>query len=216
MKISILPRNGLLLVRIEETDALVQHNAQHLKDAVLKELIAGGPHVLIDCGALKGIDSAGAGALITILKAVHRRGGRMGLVRVAPQVRTTLSVVRLTSVLEIFAKPDTPSRIDAIRDWAERVIGDPGWTTLEVEFAAHARPNDRLRIDLAGRLDGILQMLTTATESAETSGLRLPAREAATILLALGVGLGLLRSIDPQIPVSGLIDTLGLLTGQSL
>jgi AcrR family transcriptional regulator len=123
---------------------------------------------------------------------------------------------RLGEVLEIFAKPDTPSRIDAIRDWAERVIGDPGWTTLEVEFAAHARPNDRLRIDLAGRLDGILQMLTTATESAETSGLRLPAREAATILLALGVGLGLLRSIDPQIPVSGLIDTLGLLTGQSL
>jgi len=123
---------------------------------------------------------------------------------------------RLGEVLEIFAKPDTPSRIDAIRDWAERVIGDPGWTTLEVEFAAHARPNDRLRIDLAGRLDGILQMLTTATESAETSGLRLPAREAATILLALGVGLGLLRSIDPQIPVSGLIDTVGLLTGQSL
>ena len=123
---------------------------------------------------------------------------------------------RLGEVLEIFAKPDTPSRIDAIRDWAERVIGDPGWTTLEVEFAAHARPNDRLRTDLAGRLDGILQMLTTATESAETSDLKLPAREAATILLALGVGLGLLRSIDPQIPVSGLIDTLGLLTGQSL
>ena len=123
---------------------------------------------------------------------------------------------RLGEVLEIFAKPDTPSRIDAIRDWAERVIGDPGWTTLEVEFAAHARPNEQLRTELASRLDGILQMLTTATESAETSGLRLPAREAATILLALGVGLGLLRSIDPQIPVSGLIDTLGLLTGQSL
>jgi len=123
---------------------------------------------------------------------------------------------RLGQVLEIFAKPDTPSRIDAIRDWAERVIGDPGWTTLEVEFAAHARPNDQLRTDLAGRLDGILQMLTAATESAETSDLKLPAREAATILLALGVGLGLLRSIDPQIPVSGLIDTLRLLSGQPL
>jgi AcrR family transcriptional regulator len=123
---------------------------------------------------------------------------------------------RLGEVLEIFAKPNTPSRIDAIREWAERVIGDPGWTTLEVEFAAHARPNDQLRTDLAGRLDGILQMLTTATESADTPDLKLPAREAATILLALGVGLGLLRSIDPAIPVSGLIDTLGLLTGQSL
>jgi AcrR family transcriptional regulator len=123
---------------------------------------------------------------------------------------------RLGEVLEIFAKPDTPSRIEAIRDWAERVIGDPGWTTLEVEFAAHARPNDRLRTDLAGRLNGILQMLTTAIESAETSDLKMPAREAATILLALGVGLGLLRSIDPQIPVVGLIDTLKLLSGQPL
>src|SRR6201991_2769044 len=28
---------------------------------------------------------------------------------------------RLGEVLAIFAKPDTPSRIDAIRDWAERV-----------------------------------------------------------------------------------------------
>jgi AcrR family transcriptional regulator len=123
---------------------------------------------------------------------------------------------RLGEVVEIFGNPDTPSRIDAIRDWAERVIGDPGWTTLEVEFAAHARPNEQLRTELAGRLDGILQMLTAATESADTAGLKMPAREAATILLALGVGLGLLRSIDPAIPVSGLIDTLRLLSGQSL
>ncbi|HZN80165.1 MAG TPA: TetR/AcrR family transcriptional regulator [Mycobacterium sp.] len=123
---------------------------------------------------------------------------------------------RLGEVVEIFGKPDTPSRIDAIRDWAERVIGDPGWTTLEVEFAAHARPNEQLRTELAGRLDGILQMLTAATESADTADLKMPAREASTILLALGVGLGLLRSIDPAIPVSGLVDTLRLLSGQSL
>jgi AcrR family transcriptional regulator len=123
---------------------------------------------------------------------------------------------RLGEVLAIFAKPDTPSRIDAIRDWAERVIGDPGWTTLEVEFAAHARPNEQLRTELAGRLDGILQMLTTATESADTADLKLPARESATVLLALGVGLGLLRSIHPAIPVTGLVDTLRLLSGQSL
>jgi hypothetical protein len=33
-------------------------------------------------------------------------------------------------------------------------------------------------------------------------------------MLALGVGLGLLRAVDPSIPVNGLIDTLRLLTGQ--
>jgi AcrR family transcriptional regulator len=123
---------------------------------------------------------------------------------------------RLGEVLDIVAKPDMPARIDAIRDWAQRVIGDPGWTTLEVEFAAHARLNEQLRTELAGRLDGIIQMLTAAMESADNADLKMPGREAATVLLALGVGLGLLRSINPDIPVSGLIDTLRLLGGQSL
>jgi AcrR family transcriptional regulator len=123
---------------------------------------------------------------------------------------------RLGEVLDIVAKPDTPARIDAIRDWAQRVIGDPGWTTLEVEFAAHARPNEQLRAELAGRLDGILQILTAAMESADAADLKMSGRETATVLLALGVGLGLLRSINPDIPVNGLIDTLRLLSGQPL
>ena len=123
---------------------------------------------------------------------------------------------RLAEIMQIMSQPDTPARIDALRSWAERVIGDPGWTTLEVEFAAHARPNEQLRTELAGRMDGIFQMLTATVESADLPDLKMPAREGATVMLALGIGLGLLRSIDPQIPVSGLIDTLGLLTGQSL
>ena len=35
-------------------------------------------------------------------------------------------------------------------------------------------------------------------------------------MLALGILLGLLRSIDPDVPVTGLIHTLRLLTGQPL
>jgi hypothetical protein len=53
-------------------------------------------------------------------------------------------------------------------------------------------------------------------ESADNADLKMPGRETATVLLALGVGLGLLRSINPDIPVSGLIDTLRLLSGQPL
>jgi hypothetical protein len=113
------------------------------------------------------------------------------------------------------ARPDTPARIEALRDWAERVIGDPGWTTLEVEFAVHARGSEELRTELSGRLDGILQMLAAAAESADTPDLNMHGRETATVLLALGVGLGLLRSVDPAIPVNGLIETLRLLTGQT-
>jgi AcrR family transcriptional regulator len=123
---------------------------------------------------------------------------------------------RLREVLEIIARPDTPSRIEALRAWAERVIGDPGWTSLEVEFAVHARRDEQLRADLAAGLDNILQMLSAGVESADNPDLKMPGREVATTMLALGAGLGLLRSIDPSIPVNGLIDTLRLITGQSV
>lgn len=123
---------------------------------------------------------------------------------------------RLAEILQIVAQPDRVVRNEALRDWAERIIGDPGWTSLEVEFAVHARANEALRDELAARLDAILQMLTGAVESAENVDLDMPGRETATVMLALGIGLGLLRSIEPSIPVTGLIDTLRLVTGQPL
>src|SRR3954469_10684640 len=69
---------------------------------------------------------------------------------------------RLNEILDVVAKPDAPSRTEALREWAERVIGDPGWTSLEVEFAVHARRNEQLRTDMTARLESILQILTGA------------------------------------------------------
>jgi AcrR family transcriptional regulator len=122
---------------------------------------------------------------------------------------------RLAEILDFLAKPDVPSRIEALREWAERVIGDPGWTSLEVEFAVHARRNEQLRTDMAARLEAILQILTGAAESAAATDRPLPGGETATVMLALGIGLGLLRSIDPSIPITGLVDILRLVSGQT-
>jgi hypothetical protein len=44
----------------------------------------------------------------------------------------------------------------------------------------------QLRTELSGGLDGILQMLTAAVESADTPDLKMPGRETATVMLALG------------------------------
>ena len=120
---------------------------------------------------------------------------------------------RFAEVLELFARPD---RLDALRGWAERVIGDPGWTPLEAEFAMHARSNEGLRTEGAGRLDNIIQALADGFEAADDIDLKMPGREAATAMLALGIGLGLMRSIDPSVSVDGLIDTVALVAGQSL
>jgi hypothetical protein len=43
----------------------------------------------------------------------------------------------------------------------------------------------------------------------------MPRDEIATVMLALGIGLGLLRSIDPGVPINGLTDILSLVSGQS-
>jgi AcrR family transcriptional regulator len=120
---------------------------------------------------------------------------------------------RLSEVLGLFAQPN---RFDAVRDWAERVIGDPGWTPLEAEFAMHARQNDELRSDIVGRFRAIIEMLAGSLESADDLDLVMPGREAATVMLALGIGLGLMRSIDADVPVDGFIATLKLVAGQTL
>jgi AcrR family transcriptional regulator len=120
---------------------------------------------------------------------------------------------RFAEAIELFSQPN---RFDALREWAERVIGDPGWTPLEAEFALHTRSNEHVRTDLAGRWHAIIEMLANSVESAEGLDVKMPSRDAATVVLALGIGLGLMRSIDPSIPVSGLVDTLRLMAGQTL
>ena len=119
---------------------------------------------------------------------------------------------RIGEVLALVARDD---RFEALLEWAERVIGDPGWTSMEAEFALHARRDEQLRGDMATRLDGIIEMLANGVESADDLELAMPGRETATAMLALGIGLGLMRSIDPSIPVKGLVDTLRLVAGQT-
>lgn len=120
---------------------------------------------------------------------------------------------RMGEVLALVARPD---RFDALLEWAERVIGDPGWTSMEAEFALHARRDEQLRTEFAERLRGAIEMLANGVDSADDLELAMPSREAATAMLALGIGLGLMRSIDPSIPANGLIDTLRLVAGQSV
>ncbi len=119
---------------------------------------------------------------------------------------------RLGEALALVAQTDTSERADSFRDWAQRVIGDPGWTSLEVEYAVHARRDDAQRTELAGRLDTLLTTIAATADGITDSEEGLPSREAATIVLALGVGLGLFRAIDPTIPVDGIVDVLTLLT----
>jgi hypothetical protein len=104
----------------------------------------------------------------------------------------------------------------AFQTWAERSIGDESWTALEVEFATNARRNPHVRAELAARDKAIRDAIAgLLTGYAERFGITLPmpADDAATALLSLGIGLGVQRAIDPTIPVSVLPDVIRLFAG---
>ncbi|MER5373242.1 TetR/AcrR family transcriptional regulator [Streptomyces sp. NPDC002553] len=108
------------------------------------------------------------------------------------------------------------SRLAAFTAWGEAHIGDEAWTTFEVEFLTRARHDDELRGEMTARAEMIREVLAGLLEAlAEEAGVRLavPADRAATMLLSLGIGLGVQRVADPSVPTAVLTDTLRLVLG---
>ncbi|WP_328603140.1 TetR/AcrR family transcriptional regulator [Amycolatopsis sp. NBC_00345] len=106
--------------------------------------------------------------------------------------------------------------LTAFQAWAERSIGDEAWTALEVEFATNARRDPHVRAELASRDKAIRDTIAGLLAGyAERFGITLPmpAADAATALLSLGIGLGVQRAIDPTIPVHVLPDVIRLFAG---
>jgi AcrR family transcriptional regulator len=102
--------------------------------------------------------------------------------------------------------------VSGFQRWAERMIGDEGWTTLEVEFALQARHNPALREQLAAR-DQVIRATIAGVLASKLGGTTaMNPEDMATALLSLGIGLGMQRVIDPSIPVDVLVKTLRALT----
>ena len=100
--------------------------------------------------------------------------------------------------------------------WADARIGDPDWSALEAEFAARSRRDPQLRHALQARNARIRGLIAAAlTRTCEEHGLRLPMAygDAANALFSLGVGLGLQRSLDPELDVHVLSDMVRVIAG---
>ena len=110
MRVVLKNEPGLLRATLDG-DALEHQSGATVTDEVLRAL-GQGDTLLLVFDSVKSIDSAGVGALVTILKSVRRLGGRMALVGVGPQVLTVLKIIRLTTVFEIFE--DEPSALAAL------------------------------------------------------------------------------------------------------
>jgi len=111
-------------------------------------------------------------------------------------------------------RADLEALLVRLQDWAEKTLGDVGWTMLEFEFIAATRHDPDVRAALTSTL-GLAHgtVVTLLNSLTATAGVRLPlsAEDAARSVLGLGVGLGIQRALDPTVSARIVIDNLRVL-----
>ena len=109
-------------------------------------------------------------------------------------------------------------RLEAFQTWAEKTLGDVGWTMLEFELIVLSRHDPELRDALTATL-GVARDITVTLLKSFTDSLGVvlpvPAEDAAGSILSLGVGLGIQRAIDPTISARVVTDNLRVLLAVS-
>lgn len=131
-----------------------------------------------------------------------------------------LDEIRTERAMEIVAliqsEGTVEDRLERFEKWAETVIGDRAWTSLELEFGIQTRGNAELTSALGSRFEFLAKLVESglsAVVAEEGIHVAMPPREVAIALLCLGVGLGLFRAMDPSVPVSALTNTVRLMAG---
>ncbi|MEV6771493.1 TetR/AcrR family transcriptional regulator [Nocardia sp. NPDC051030] len=119
---------------------------------------------------------------------------------------------KFSEVGELLAGSDElEDRLERFQDWAARTLGDVGWTMLEFEFAIVARDDPALQAALVSSLGMVRGTIAAQLQGlADSMGLTLPlpAEDAATAVLSLGLGLGIQRAIDPSLSAGLITDAV--------
>ena len=110
MKVHVESSPHLVKATLGGTETLDHVNAQIAREQVVAVVRPAG-RLILDFGTIRSIDSAGVGALVAVLKAVRKTGGRMALIGLHPQVMSVLKTIRLTTVFEIH--PDEAAALAA-------------------------------------------------------------------------------------------------------
>ncbi|MBF6172479.1 TetR/AcrR family transcriptional regulator [Nocardia blacklockiae] len=138
------------------------------------------------------------------------------------EVLTDIHETKFTELSDLLRDDgDLEQRLARLQDWAERTLGDVGWTMLEFEFAIVAREDPALQAALVSNLALVRGMVAAQLHTlAETVGVGLPmaAEDAATTVLSMGLGLGIQRAIDPSLSAGLITDAVRALvrSGQPL
>ncbi|WP_107654345.1 TetR/AcrR family transcriptional regulator [Nocardia suismassiliense] len=131
------------------------------------------------------------------------------------EVIELIHATKFAEVTDLLAAGDSfEEQLERFQEWAERTVGDVGWTMLEFEFATVSRDDPALQAALVSSLGMVRGAVAVQVQTlADTVGIELPvpAEDAATGILSMGIGLGMQRAIDPSIPARLITDAVRLL-----
>jgi AcrR family transcriptional regulator len=100
---------------------------------------------------------------------------------------------------------DLDEWFDALAAWAEGTIGQPEWTRLEIELAAFS---ESYRASIAARYARIRERWAALITTRLGEDFPIDAQALSTIILALGLGTGVQRAVDPDLPGSDWVQLL--------
>ncbi len=103
---------------------------------------------------------------------------------------------------------DLDEWFDALAAWAEGTIGQPEWTRLEIELAASSAHDESYRASIAARYARIREGWAALITSRLGEDFPIDAQALSTIILALGLGTGVQRAVDPDLPGSDWVQLL--------
>jgi anti-anti-sigma factor len=113
-------RCPLIVLSITSSQLSGDQIADQVRDELLDLLERfGAVHVVLDLKAVTYISSAGIRPLLSLVKAVREREGRLVLANVSPQVKEVLSVTRLLTSggitpTTLEAQPDVPAAVASL------------------------------------------------------------------------------------------------------
>ena len=112
MKVHSETIDGIDIVTLK--GRLVSADTQRVRVAMLQVVEEGHAMLVVDISQVTFIDSSGLSVLLSVFKAVRKRGGEMNLFGMTEQIRHLLELTRVEQVLASYA--DRQSAIEALRE----------------------------------------------------------------------------------------------------
>ena len=102
---------------------------------------------------------------------------------------------------------------DALAAWADGTIGEPRWTRLEIELAAFSAHDDVYRAATAARYADMRKRWAALFAARFSGTFPMDPDAVGAIIIALGLGTGVQRAVDPDLPGSDWVELLRTLVG---